>query len=88
MHKCQPELTLRHVAILNIFPFNYIFLTTVKYSTYKTRLALVPVSKAAGSQISSEKLIQMPQVKQHCCFLQRKSKQSSFTSLVSIRQKY
>lgn len=74
MHKCQPELTLRHTAILNILPSNYIFLTTVKYSTYKTRLALLPVPKAAGSQVSFEKLIQMPQVKQHCCFFHRKSK--------------
>jgi len=77
MHKCQPELTLRHTTILNIFPSNYIFLTTVKYPTYKTRLAVLavlPVSKTAGSQISSEKLIQMPQVKQHCRFFHRKAK--------------
>lgn len=72
IHNCQPELTLRRGAILNIFSSNCIFLTTVEYPTYKTRLALLLVSEAAGSQMSSEKLIQMPQVKQYCCFFQKK----------------
>lgn len=69
MHKCQPELTLRHTAILNIFPSNYLYLTSAKYSPYKTLLALLLLSKAAGSQISSEKSIQMPQSKTALLFL-------------------
>lgn len=69
MHKCQPGLTLRHIAILNIFPSNYLCLTTAKYSPYKTQLALLPLSKAAGSQISSEKPIQVPQSKTVLLFL-------------------